>query len=175
MLDRGGGAGIVGSYCDPTQPAAVMVDQARQRRLGHGRHCPAMIGEVSNLVSRRAGVRRNRDGAELGACIPSEYALQAVLEVDQHKIARLDPALCKSRSQATHGIMEFAIRQCSGGAFERLPDEEGMVLSSPGARRDKPWNIDASERICVAWCPALHRMLPSIGSCASCRARPDLG
>jgi len=68
-----------------------------------------MIGKIGHLRRRGAGVGGDGDGAEFDAGEPRQHHLDAVVEMDQDRVALYDAALGKTGRQRADPFVELAI------------------------------------------------------------------
>jgi hypothetical protein len=111
----------------PAQVFAIGGNQLSIGGLGDRCDRAAMVGEIFHLGGSRAGVGGHRDRAELDTGKPGEHRLDAIVEMDQHEIARLDAAFDQPRSERTDPLMKFAVAPFVRRRVERRPDQKRMV------------------------------------------------
>ena len=94
----------------------------------------AMVGEIGEFVERRTRIRRDGHGAEISARVPGDQRLKAIVEMDQHIVARPDPALRHAGRQPRHAIVESR-----SSAFSPRP--------SNGSQIRKGWSLRVRARM----------------------------
>ncbi len=91
-----------------------------------------MAGKIFHFRGRGAGVGGHCDGAELDAGKPGQNSLDAIIQMDQHELARLDAAFGEAGGERADAIVKFAVGPDSRRRIERRPDQERMVPARLG-------------------------------------------
>ena len=133
LAGRGRCTGIVRDHGNPAQVLAVRGDHLGISGLGDGGDRAAMARKIFHLRGRRAGVGGDRDRAEFDAGEPGQHRLDAVVQMNQHELARLDAAPAKAGGERADAVVKFAIAPCPRRRIERRPDQERMIAADFGA------------------------------------------
>ena len=138
---------VVRGHGDEAEILRGAIDEIGEFRLRDRGDRAAMIGEIGELVERRARIGRDRHGAEIGAGVPGDQRLQAIVEMDQHEIARPNSAFRHAGRKPHDLVVKRAIAQRLSAPLERLPDQERMIAPCSRANSDEFGDVEAVERM----------------------------
>ena len=134
-------AAVVVGHDDPIQVPGIRGDDFRELRLGDRGHAAGVIGEVLDLASYAAGIRRHPDGADLGACVPGQDHLGAVFGVDQDLVALAHAARVEPGGNRGDLLVELLVGPPALLAVLGFPDEDRVIGLGAGPQVQEPWDV----------------------------------
>ena len=139
-------AGVVRNHREPAQVPALRRDHVGVGRLGNRGDRAAMAGEIFHFRRGRAGVGGDRDGTEFDTGEPGQHRLDAIVQMNQDILARLDAAFDQARGQRADPFVEFAVSPIPRRRLERRPDQKRMIFPRLAPHPQQPRHVHPGKR-----------------------------